>query len=291
MHKRQTMRVPAWALAAASACLGLAAPGAFAQAQAWTSQPVDLYAGPSGDYPVVSEVDQGVAVEVMGCVSDYSWCDIVLPGLRGWIYGAYLTYPYQGGYVPVEGYGAVIGLPVVTFAIGTYWGSFYRDRPWYGERDHWAHVPPPGYGGRPPVPPPAMHGGPGAGVYHAPPGAPHGPPEGAYHAPAGPGGPPPGAPHGPPEQGNAARPPAAAQEAVPRPSAPPPGAARPPAPAPQPQYAHPGGPPQQGYGRPPGPPPAGAMHAPGPAPGNAHPEPAHPSGHEEGGHGDSRQQN
>lgn len=263
MRNRQTMRAPAWALAAASACLGLAAPGAFAQAQAWTSQPVDLYAGPSGDYPVVSEIDQGVAVEVMGCVSDYSWCDVVVPGLRGWVYGGYLTYPYQGGYVPVQNYGPAIGLPVVTFALGTYWGSFYRDRPWYGEREHWAHVPPPGYGGRPAGPPPAVHGG---------------PPGGGYHPPGGPGGPPPGGPHGPPEQGNVARPPAAA-----------PG--RPPGPPPQPQYgAHPGGP-QPGYGRPPGAPPAGVAHAPGPAPGNAHPEPAHPSGHEESGHGESRQQN
>jgi uncharacterized protein YraI len=272
MRNRQTRRAPAWAFAAASACFGLAAPAAFAQEQAVTSQPVDLYAGPSGDYPVVSEIDQGAPVEVMGCLSDYSWCDVVVPGLRGWVYGGYLTYPYQGGYVPVQNYGAVIGVPVVTFVLGTYWGSFYRDRPWYGERDRWAHVPPPGYGGRPPGPPPPVHAG---------------PPGGGYHPPAGPGGPPPGAPHGPPpEQGNVAHPPAPAPGVAPaRPPGPPPAAARPPAPAPQ-QYAHPGAP-QPAYGHPPGPPPANVGHAPGPAPGNA----PHPSGHEESGHSESRQQN
>lgn len=253
MHKRDSMRARALAVAAASACFGLAAPGAFAQAQAYTSEPVDLYAGPSGDYPVVTELGPNVPVTVMGCVSDYSWCDVALPDLRGWIYGAYLAYPYQGGYVPVEGYGAAIGLPIVTFSLGAYWGSFYRDRPWYGDRERWAHGPGPGYGGRPSGPPP-MHGG-------LPPGAGH--PSPAYGA----GRPPTAAMPGNERQpaGNMAHPPA-------------PGGGRPSGPAPQ--YEGRGQPQPQGYAHGPGMSP-GTEHGPAFAPGNARPE-GRPEGRQEG---------
>lgn len=224
-----------------AAGLSLTATGALAQSEAYTSEPVDLYAGPSGDYPVVTELGPNVPVTVMGCVSDYSWCDVAMPGMRGWVYAGYLTYPYQGGYVPLTSYGATIGLPIVAFSIGAYWGSFYRDRPWYGERDHWAHVPPPGYGGHPPGPPPFVHGGPQGGPQGGP-GRPPGPQGG-------------GRPPGPQANG-----------------APPPGAGRPPAPGN-------GEPPQAG--RPPmngGGPPQGAAnqpHAPMPQPNNA-PRPAAP---------------
>jgi uncharacterized protein YraI len=150
------MRNTARAAAVATLLAGLAWPAAqaFAQVSAYTSSPVYLYAGPSGDYPVVSSIGAGVPVEVMGCVSDYSWCDVSLPDLRGWVYAAYLSYPYEGEYVPLQGYGSVIGLPIVGFSIGAYWDHFYRNRPWYGDRDRWAHAPAPGYGIRPAGPPP-----------------------------------------------------------------------------------------------------------------------------------------
>ncbi len=250
-----------------TAGLALTATGANAQSEAYTSEPVDLYAGPSGEYPVVTELGPNVPVTVMGCVSDYSWCDVALPGMRGWVYAGYLTYPYQGGYVPLTNYGATIGLPIVTFSIGAYWGSFYRDRPWYGQRDHWAHVPPPGYGGHPPGPPPA-HGGPQGG-----PGRPSGPQGGRPPGPQVNGGPPPGtgrppAPgSGEPPQGG--RPPMNGGERAeaPRPpgnaGGPPPGAVNQPhAPMPQPNNApRPAAPPQmQGGGRPAGPGGAPAEH-------------------------------
>jgi uncharacterized protein YraI len=181
------------ALPLATVCVAagmmFAASGARAQTQAYTSEPVDLFAGPSDAYPVVTELGPNVPVTVMGCVSDYSWCDVALPGLRGWVYGDYLSYPYQGAYVPLTGYGAVIGLPIVTFSVGAYWGSFYRDRPWYGDRDRWAHEPPPRRG-RPPEP--QYHGGPGRPL----------PPPGGGARPPYNGGPAPGASR-PPEPGRA----------------------------------------------------------------------------------------
>jgi uncharacterized protein YraI len=255
-----------------TAGLSLTATDALAQSEAYTSEPVDLYAGPSGEYPVVTELGPNVPVTVMGCVSDYSWCDVAMPGMRGWVYGAYLTYPYQGGYVPLTNYGAVIGLPIVTFSIGAYWGSFYRDRPWYGQRDHWAHVPPPGYGGHPPGPPPPMHGGPQGG-----PGRPPMQQGGRPPGPQGNGAPPPGAGR-PPAPGNGeppqgGRPPMNGGERAeaPRPpmnaGGPPPGAGnqphapmpqqnnapRPAAPPQAPAFNHAAPPQMQGGGRPAGP--------------------------------------
>lgn len=258
MKKRNTAR----AVAVAAALAGLAWPAsqAFAQIVAYTSSPVDLYAGPSGDYPVVSQIGPGQTVTVNGCVSDYSWCDVSLYDLRGWVYAGYLTYPYQGQYVPLQGYGSVIGLPVIGFSLGAYWDNYYRNRPWYGERDRWAHVPAPGYGGHPPGPPAVRaqegrpYGAPGAGVRPGPQGYQGGPgrPDAGMHGPAQPG----------------------ANFAQPRGPAEQPGGMRPGAPAGG--FEH--GAPQ--------------MRAPGPGQMQGHPaapQGGHPSG-EGGGRGDNRQQ-
>jgi uncharacterized protein YraI len=143
---------------------GLAAPPpAEAQTQAFTTMTVNLYAGPSGDYPIVAQVPGGVSLLVMGCLTGFSWCDVSLPGLRGWVWGDFLTSPWQGRSVPLVTYGAAIGLPIVTFSLGAYWGNFYRDRPWFRNQAHWMRRPPPrpvrppGVGRPPPRPP-----GPGA---------------------------------------------------------------------------------------------------------------------------------
>jgi len=297
-----------------AAGMAFAASGVRAQTEAYTSEPVDLFAGPSDAYPVVSELGPNVPVTVMGCVSDYSWCDVALPGLRGWIYAGYLTYPYQGAYVPLTRYGAAVGLPIVTFSVGAYWGSFYRDRPWYGDRDRWAHTPPPGRG-RPPEPqyhgggagrpPPPQMGGarppangtppPGAGRPPEPGRAPsaEAPPE--HGRPAMNGGPPGGVPR-PPAEG--ARPPAEMQRPPAEGARPPAEVQRPPAQMPRPPAAPMNPPhapmPQPSMGRPPAQAPAPAFNrAPGPQGGGrpeASPHGGHPSG-QGGGHGEQRQQN
>ncbi|RQS74548.1 peptide-binding protein [Burkholderia sp. Bp8963] len=123
------------------ALLGLLAlPGmANAQTAAYTNAPANLRAGPAEDYPLVAQIPEDTMVSVIGCVSDYTWCDVALPGLRGWIYAGLLDYPYQGGYEPLLDYGADLGFPVVVFAIGPYWDNFYRDRPWFHDRDRFMH--------------------------------------------------------------------------------------------------------------------------------------------------------
>ncbi len=49
---------------------------AFAQSQAYTNSTVNVRAGPASDYPVVTQLPGGVPVSVMGCISNYQWCDV-----------------------------------------------------------------------------------------------------------------------------------------------------------------------------------------------------------------------
>ena len=56
---------------AGGVCLMALSGAAFAQVQAYTTAPVDVYAGPAPDYPVVAEVPEGVPLSVMGCVDGY----------------------------------------------------------------------------------------------------------------------------------------------------------------------------------------------------------------------------
>ncbi|WP_431274510.1 SH3 domain-containing protein [Variovorax ureilyticus] len=126
--------------------LALSLPIAAAAQQAFTRGSVNLRAGPSSAYPLVALLAPGQPLQVMGCTAGFGWCDVVLPdGLRGWAYAGSLDYAYEEQRVPLAAYGAVIGVPIVTFVIGSYWGDYYRDRPWYGQPRWW--------GGRPPPPP------------------------------------------------------------------------------------------------------------------------------------------
>ncbi len=193
---------PGLTLAGAALAAFLSLPcAAFAQVAAVTNQPVNLMAGPGDDYPVVTGLGPNQQVEVMGCVDTYEWCDVALDDLRGWVDGNALTYFYEGNYVPVESYGAVIGLPVVVFSIDTYWDRYYHGRPWYGDRDRWRHGEPPHYpgaGGRPYEPPrgaepyrPPEQGRPYGGAPYPPPV--HGQEQPVYRPNAGP------VPHGGPQ--------------------------------------------------------------------------------------------
>ncbi|RKT26685.1 uncharacterized protein YraI [Paraburkholderia sp. RAU2J] len=126
---------------------------ADAQSQAFTASSVNVRAGPAADYPIVAQLPPGVPVTVMGCIANYQWCDVAAPNLRGWVFASLLSSPYQGGNVPLMNYGTVLGLPILGFSIGDYWGNYYRGRPWYNQQSRWAHHAPPAPrpgAGRPP---------------------------------------------------------------------------------------------------------------------------------------------
>jgi len=149
MPTLSALRRPLATLAGSAALL---LPLAAAAQNAVVTQPAQLFAGPAPDYPVVATVYPGVEVSVVGCLADYLWCDVTLQdGLRGWAYGPSLAaYGWMGNALPVPDYGPSLGIPLVSFFIGDYWGRHYRHQPWFDEY-RWRQRPPP-----PPrfVPPP-----------------------------------------------------------------------------------------------------------------------------------------
>jgi uncharacterized protein YraI len=119
------------------------APLAAQAQQAFTAQTAHLRAGPAQDYPVVAILGQGFPVDVQGCVPSYTWCDVIAGPNRGWLWAGNISYAYQNSYVPLLNYGPAIGIGILAFGVDDYWGHYYRDRPWFRQRDRWIHHPPP----------------------------------------------------------------------------------------------------------------------------------------------------
>ena len=106
--------------------------------EAFTLRDVDVFAGPSSEFPPVAQLPPGTQVQLAGCLSDWSWCDVIFANDRGWVYAGDLGYPYQGDRVVIIENGPRLRLPTVTFSIDNYWSAHYRARPWFGERQQWA---------------------------------------------------------------------------------------------------------------------------------------------------------
>lgn len=132
----RTLRRVAFAGAIASASF-TAAP---AQAQAPNGYPVtnvNLRAGPGTFYPVIVVVPTHAPISILGCLSDYMWCDVVFQGNRGWMRSIYLQKWYQGYYYALGDWAPRLNINIVNFEIGSYWDAYYRDRPFYAERARW----------------------------------------------------------------------------------------------------------------------------------------------------------
>jgi len=117
----------------------LAAFGVASAQNAFTSRPMNVRAGPNRAYPLVTQLGPGAPVDVHGCLSDWSWCDVSFGDNRGWIYSGGLSFVYQGERVPLYSYGPSLGLPIITFSLMSYWNDYYHGRPWYAQRNSWAH--------------------------------------------------------------------------------------------------------------------------------------------------------
>jgi uncharacterized protein YraI len=120
------------------AAVAVLLPLTAAAQDAHTTKWVNLRAGPGRHYPLVASFGPGTLLAVQGCIQGFA-------------------------------YGASIGFPIVTFEIGSYWGQYYTNWPWFGSQGHWAHhrpptpprpgIRPPGPGRpvvRPPVAPPGV---------------------------------------------------------------------------------------------------------------------------------------
>lgn len=119
----------------------LAAGSAWAS-EAYVTSNVYLRAGPDSSYPRVARLRAGSQVAIEGCVDGWSWCDVTDGDQRGWVAGYFLREEYEGRRVYLRDYGVQIGVPIVSFEFGRYWGDHYRNRSWYGKREHWSHVRP-----------------------------------------------------------------------------------------------------------------------------------------------------
>lgn len=129
-------------LSTAALSLSFFATTAAIAGEGYVTTNVNLRAGPDASYPDVAMLYGGTTVAIEGCVDGWSWCDVATRDSRGWVPANYLQHEYQGQRVLVPEYGVRIGIPIVVFTFGTYWDSYYRDRSWYGQREHWSHVRP-----------------------------------------------------------------------------------------------------------------------------------------------------
>lgn len=110
--------------------------GAIA-ATAIATTDVNLRAGPSTGYPAVNVVGAGNDVEVFGCLSNRSWCDVDYYGQRGWMSSNYLAFVDDGRRYTGARVVERIGAPVVSFSVGNYWDRHYRGRPFYRDRERY----------------------------------------------------------------------------------------------------------------------------------------------------------
>jgi len=70
---------------------------------AFTTQAVNMRAGPDRAFPLVTWLRPGTPVNVIGCGNGWRWCDVVAGGWRGWVYSRYLSGPIRGRAHPLRG--------------------------------------------------------------------------------------------------------------------------------------------------------------------------------------------
>jgi len=138
----------AMAVATISAAVAFVAP-AQAQAPRPNGYPVtnvNLRAGPGTYYPALLVVPSHAPIAILGCLGDYTWCDVFFQGNRGWMRSIYLQGWYSGYYYSLRDYAPRLGYRVVSFDLGPYWDANYRGRPFYADRDRWGRGTPYGEG-------------------------------------------------------------------------------------------------------------------------------------------------
>jgi uncharacterized protein YraI len=76
---------------------------------------LNVRSGPGFQFPVINQIQAGVPAQITGCISDYSWCSVALPGgTTGWASGPYLVTTATGSPTNLQVAGPSLGLPIVT---------------------------------------------------------------------------------------------------------------------------------------------------------------------------------
>ena len=113
-----------------AAAVLLAVPTAAIAAPGLVTTSVSMRAGPGPGFPAVDRIPGGAHVNIHGCIRGASWCDVSWSDDRGWVAAEYLEYYYRNRYVLLPDYVDVIDIPIVPFALDTYWTTYYSHRPW-----------------------------------------------------------------------------------------------------------------------------------------------------------------
>ena len=105
--------------------------------EAFTTNDVNMRAGPGTRYPVVTTIPSDREVVIHGCLSNWDWCDVTWRRNRGWVFSDYLEALYRSRRIAFDEYRTYIDIPFVSFSFG-YWDRNYRDRPWFDDWDRWS---------------------------------------------------------------------------------------------------------------------------------------------------------
>jgi uncharacterized protein YraI len=116
--------------------LAASVPAVAAETATVTSS-VNVRSGPDRSLPTVTWLLGGTRVTVVGCVSNWRWCDVVAGRDRGWVYSRYLSLPRQGSAVIIAQGGPSLGLPVSEFDLGRYWDEHYPTRLFFSQKANW----------------------------------------------------------------------------------------------------------------------------------------------------------
>ncbi|MDR3375952.1 MAG: SH3 domain-containing protein, partial [Ancalomicrobiaceae bacterium] len=126
-----------------------AGPTPAAAVEGWARLSGTLRAGPESDYPAITRVARGDALDVFGCLSGYDWCDVAVGGERGWFPGSRIELASDGRRVRMSrSVAGGIGLSILSFGMTDYWASHYEGRSFYRDDRYWRrhgmHPPQPG---------------------------------------------------------------------------------------------------------------------------------------------------
>lgn len=110
------------------------APAVARQMDGYTVRTTTLRAGPDYDYPAIQRLRPNTGLIVHGCLRNWRWCDVSNRFGRGWITARDIVVDDRGRRRGVSG---SVGIGILSFMLGTYWESHYRNRPFYSERQRW----------------------------------------------------------------------------------------------------------------------------------------------------------
>jgi len=120
------------------ACLALAASAANASTTTtiwFVPGSVDLRAGPDETFPVVATIPPNAHMDLEGCLSGYTWCDVSWNDERGWVSGRNIEAINQNKTVDLTDLAPEVKVPVVTYNTASYWDTYYKTTPFYVKRE------------------------------------------------------------------------------------------------------------------------------------------------------------